>query len=58
MDYNDNKKKQSKKLINNKDDNKKVKKQSDDLSKNSEKTFKSIPKSLSTYRGRSNYKGH
>ena len=58
MDYNDNKKKQSKKLINNKDDNKKVKKQSDDLSKNSEKTIKSIPKSLSTYRGRSNYKGH
>jgi len=52
------KKKQSKKLLNNKDDNKKVKKQSDDLSKNSEKTFKSIPKSLSTYRGRSNYKGH
>ena len=59
MDYNENNKKQKKKLIKNNENNKIAKKKisEDSENKESEKTFKSIPKSLSTYRGRSNYKG-
>ena len=57
MDYNENKNNQNKKLI--KKDNKNLEEKiSDNNSKDSDKTIKSIPKSLSTYRGRSNYKGH
>ena len=57
MDYNENKNNQNKKLLKNKNE-KKLEEKISENSKDSEKTIKSIPKSLSTYRGRSNYKGH
>ena len=58
MDYNENKNNQNKKLIKKNNDKNLKEKISDNNSKDSDKTIKSIPKSLSTYRGRSNYKGH